>query len=183
MNENVERILLDQSELKARIRELGKEISEDFKERPILVVCILKGSVVFFADLIREIDADLQMAFISAASYGAGSTSSGKVEVTSINEIPIADRAVLVVEDIVDSGRTIARIRESFAQAGAANIKVCTLLDKPDRREVEVEVDYCGFEIPNEFVVGYGLDYDQKYRNLPYVGILKREVYERSEAL
>lgn len=183
MNENIERILIPEEALKARVREMGRQISNDFKGKPILAICILKGSVIFFSDLIREIDTDLQISFISAASYGAGASSSGKVEVTEIMEIPIEDRAVLIVEDIVDSGRTIARIRECFEEERAAQIKVVTLLDKPERREVDVRVDYTGFEIPNEFVIGYGLDYDQKYRNLPYVGVLKREVYERGDAI
>ena len=178
MNRDIERILITEEELKVRVKEMGKQISKDFEDRPILIVCILKGSSIFFADLIREIDADVQIAFISAASYGSGSKSSGKVAMTNIMEIPIEDRSVLIVEDIVDSGRTIARIRESFLNERAVNVKVATLLDKPERREVDVKVEYTGFTIPDEFVVGYGLDYNQCYRNLPYVGVLKHEVYE-----
>lgn len=178
MNQDIERILITEEALKARVKEMGQLISKDFVDRPILIICILKGSSIFFADLIREIDGDVQIAFISAASYGSSSKTSGHVEMTNIMEIPIEDRSVLIVEDIVDSGRTIARIRESFLKERAIDVKVTTLLDKPDRREVDVQVDYTGFTIPDEFVVGYGLDYDQRYRNLPYVGVLKHEIYE-----
>ena len=180
MNKDVEQILLSEEELSERVQEMGKQISKDFAGRSILAICILKGSVVFFSDLIRAIDEDIdvQIAFISAASYGASSKSSGDVKVTEIMEIPIDGRDIILVEDIVDSGHTLERMLDAFEKKGASSITICTLLDKPERREVEVNVDYSGFTIPNEFVVGYGLDFDQRYRNLPYIGILKREVYE-----
>lgn len=178
MNQDIERILISEEELRERVKEMGQQISKDYVDRPILIICILKGSSIFFADLIRQIEGDVQIAFISAASYGSNSKSTGHVEMTNIMEIPIEDRSVLIVEDIVDSGRTISRIRESFLQERAIDVKVITLLDKPERREVEVKVEYTGFSIPDEFVVGYGLDYDQRYRNLPYVGVLKHEIYE-----
>ncbi|MGL4282774.1 hypoxanthine phosphoribosyltransferase [Eubacterium aggregans] len=178
MNKDVERILLTEETLSKRVREMGQQISRDFCGRSVLAVCILKGSVVFFSDLIRQIEGDVQIAFISAASYGAGAESSGDVKVTEIMEIPIDGRDVIIVEDIVDSGHTLARIRDAFDQKVASSVTICTLLDKPERREIPVGVDYSGFTIPNEFVVGYGLDYNQCYRNLPYVCILKREMYE-----
>lgn len=181
MNKDVESILLTEEEIKAKVKLLGQQISEDFGDNSILAICILKGSVVFYSDLIREITNDVEMAFIAASSYGSEAVSSGKVEVTNIMEIPIEGRHVLLVEDIVDSGRTLARIKQAFANEGAADIKIAALLDKPERRQVDIKADYYGFNIPNEFVVGYGLDYDQKYRNLPYIGILKREVYEPKE--
>lgn len=178
MNRDIERILITEEELKIRVKAMGQQITRDFKDDSLLIICILKGSSIFFADLIREIDCDVQIAFISAASYGSKAVSSGKVEMTNIMEIPIEDRSVLLVEDIVDTGRTIAKIKESFLNERAVDVRIATLLDKPERRLVESKADYIGFTIPDEFVVGYGLDYDQRYRNLPYVGVLKHEVYD-----
>ncbi|MCR4622314.1 MAG: hypoxanthine phosphoribosyltransferase [Clostridiales bacterium] len=171
-------ILLTRDEIAKRVAEIGGELSALYQneERPIFL-CVLKGSVVFFADLIRAVDLPIDIEFMSASSYGAATVSSGEVKVVSALDEKIRGRNVVLVEDIIDSGRTIAYIKSDMLKKGVKSLKVVTLLDKPSRREADVTPDISGFEVPDEFVVGYGLDYDQKYRNFPDIGILKPEIY------
>ena len=179
MEKDLSRVLLTERELRERVTELGRQITRDYNGRPLHLVGILKGSVVFMSDLMRTIDLPLTMDFMAVSSYGSGAKTSGVVQVIKDLSSPIAGKEVLIVEDILDSGLTLSYITELLKSKDAADVKVCTLLNKPGRRhpEVTLEVDYEGFIIPDEFVVGYGLDYDEKYRNLPYVGILDPRVY------
>ena len=172
-----EELLLTREQIAARVQEMGRQITEDFRGRDLTVICILKGAVVFFVDLVREIDLPMSMDFMAISSYGSATKSSGVVRILKDLDHAIAGRHVIIVEDIVDTGKTLAFLKENLLARGAASLKICTLLDKPERRQVEIEADYFGFVIPNEFVVGYGLDYAEKYRNLPEIGVLKPEVY------
>ena len=174
--ENVE-VLLGEEELRARISELGRQITRDYEGKSLLVVGILKGSVVFLADLIRSIDLPLDYDFVAISSYGADTRSSGVVRLLKDLDASIEGQHVLIVEDIVDTGWTLrlSYLAENMKARGAASVKVCALLDKPSRRQVDVGIDYCGFVIDDVFVVGYGLDYNGRYRNLPYVGVVKPE--------
>ena len=171
-------ILLTREEIAKRVQELGREISDDYKGELPLLICILKGSVVFYADLVRCVDIPVTFEFMTASSYGSATVSSGEVKIISELDGKIKDRHVILVEDIIDSGRTIAYIKNDMLKKGVKSLKVCALLDKPDRRVSDVSADYVGFTIPDEFVVGYGLDFDQKYRNFPDIGVLKPEMYE-----
>jgi hypoxanthine phosphoribosyltransferase len=165
-------ILIDEDALQARIRELGAEISEAYAGRDLLLVGVLKGAVFFLADLMRELSVPCEIDFMAISSYGAGVDSSGVVRILKDLDVNITGRDVLVVEDIIDSGLTLSYLMRSLAARKPATLEVCTLLTKPERREVEVPVRYVGFEIPNKFVIGYGLDFDQRYRNLPFVAVL-----------
>lgn len=178
MHEDVEKILISAEELEAKVSELAGIISEDYKGKTILVVTLLKGGVMFSVDLMRKLSVPVEIDFMSVSSYGASSKSSGIVKVEKDLDEPIKGKHVLLVEDIIDSGLTLNYVREMLMAREPASLKICTILDKPSRRKTQVKVDYTGFEIPDEFVVGYGLDYAQKHRNLPYVGVLKRSVYE-----
>ncbi|TEU16510.1 MAG: hypoxanthine phosphoribosyltransferase [Anaerolineales bacterium] len=171
-------ILIGAEELQAKIAELGRQISEDYRGQNPLLICLLRGAVVFLSDLIRAIDIPLEMDFMAISSYGASTESSGVVRLVMDLKSNIMGRNVLIVEDIVDSGRTLAYILDNLQTRRPADIKVCALLSKPSRREVQVELDYLGFEIPDKFVVGYGLDYAEAYRNLPFIGVLKPELYK-----
>ncbi len=179
MERDIERILFTQEELKACVNRLAGEISRDYAGREPLVVGILQGSFVFMADLVRAITLPLRVEFMSVSSYGGGTATSGKVNIRLDLAEEIEGRDLILVEDILDSGNTLSRLLEELETRNPASIRLCVLLDKPERRVREVAVDYCGFQIPDAFVVGYGLDYDQKYRNLPYVGILKPAVYSK----
>lgn len=178
MKNDMKHILLDSETIKKRVAELGKEITEAYKDDSPLMICILKGSVIFYADLVRAIDLPVRFEFMTASSYGSATVSSGEVKIISELDDKIAGKHVILVEDIVDSGRTIAYIKNDMLKKGVKSLKVCALLDKPERRVTDVQADFCGFVIPDEFVVGYGLDFDQKYRNFPDIGVLKEEVYE-----
>lgn len=178
MNKDVEKILFTESEIADCVKELGKQITEDYRGKELVVAVILKGSLIFAADLIRHINIPLRVDFMQASSYGTGTVSSGKLDIKRELEEDLSGKHLLVVEDIVDSGNTLYNLKEHLKNSAAESVKICTLLSKPDRRETEVEVEYIGRVIPDEFVVGYGLDFNQRYRNLPYIGILKREVYE-----
>lgn len=179
INENIEKVLLDEEQISEICRSLGKKITEDYKGRDLIAVGILKGCVVFFSDLIRNIDLDCSIDFMVVSSYGNATESTGMVQILKDLSIDIKGKNILVVEDIVDSGVTLYNVKNVFLKRGAAEVKICTFLDKPARRKADICVDYVGATIPDEFVVGYGLDYAEKYRNLPYLGILKRQVYER----
>ena len=177
MNNDIKKILVQEDQLQKRAKELAEEISKDYNNEEFVAISILKGGFVFMADLIRNFKQSVQMDFMVASSYGNGTTSSGKLEIKKDTSIDLKGKNVLIVEDIVDTGRTLSNLKENFLQRGAKSVKICTMLDKPSRREVEVFVDYIGFCIENEFVVGYGLDYAEQYRNLPFVGVLKEEIY------
>lgn len=179
INENIEKVLLDEEQISEICRSLGKKITEDYKGKDLIAVGILKGCVVFFSDLIRNIDLDCSIDFMVVSSYGNATESTGMVQILKDLSIDIKGKNILVVEDIVDSGVTLYNVKNVFLKRGAAEVKICTFLDKPARRKVDICVDYVGATIPDEFVVGYGLDYAEKYRNLPYLGVLKRQVYEK----
>ncbi len=180
MYENfLERVLFSEEQLNERITKIAKQIEADYKGKRPLIVAILKGSVLFFSDLIRKINGDIEIDFMSISSYGSGSKSSGEVKMIKDLDKKIEGKDVIIVEDIIDSGYTMKYLKNLLQTRNPSSIKVCTLLDKPSRREAEVSADYVGFEVENEFVIGYGLDYDGLYRNLPFIGILKRSVYEK----
>jgi hypoxanthine phosphoribosyltransferase len=172
LDEGVGEILIGGKELQARIAELGIEISRDYAGRDLLLVGVLKGAVFFMADLMRELTVPCEIDFMAISSYGAGTDSSGVVRILKDLDINISGRDVLVVEDIIDSGLTLSYLMRSLKARKPATVEICALLTKPERREVEVPVAYVGFEIPNRFVIGYGLDFDERYRNLPYVAVL-----------
>lgn len=176
---DIQSVLISESEIKEIVKEMGRQITADFAGEELLVVCILKGSCVFFSDLVREIDADVKFDFMVVSSYGNGTTSSTYVNVIHDLSTDIKGKNVLIVEDIIDSGRTIKCLKELLLDRHPAKLKIATLLNKPDRREVEISSDYVGKDIPNEFIVGYGLDYAQKYRNLKDICVLAKEVYEK----
>ena len=171
MSETI-RELLSEEQVDARIRELGKQISEDYAGKTVHLICVLKGASIFMCELAKRITVPVTMDFMSASSYGSSTESSGVVRIVKDLDEPLKDKDVLIIEDIIDSGRTLSYLMKVFKDRGPSSIKLCALLDKPERRVTDVHIDYLGFEVPDEFVVGYGLDYDQRYRNLPYIGIL-----------
>lgn len=177
MYSDIDHWLLSHEEIENRIAEIGAKITEDYRGKDLLMVGILKGAVVFFSDLIRHVDIPTAIDFMAISSYGSATKSSGVVRLMKDLDNSITDRHIIVVEDIVDTGKTLSFLKDNLLARGAASLKICTLLDKPDKRQVELKVDYFGFVIPNEYVVGYGLDYAEKYRNLPDIGVLKPEVY------
>lgn len=178
MNPDVARVLISAEAIQQRVRELGAQITADYADRgDLLLVGVLKGCAMFMVDLARAIELPLAIDFIAVASYGASTESSGVVRVLKDLETDIAGRHLLIVEDIIDSGLTLAYLRGLLLRRNPASLRICTLLNKPERRTADVPVDYLGFDIPNEFVVGYGLDYAERYRNLPYIGVLRPEVY------
>jgi hypoxanthine phosphoribosyltransferase len=175
--DDVARILITEQALQARIGELGEQISCDYQGRPLLLVAVLKGSVLFMADLMRAISIPHAIDFMATSSYGSSTISTGVVRILKDLDEPVEGKDILLVEDIIDTGRTLDYLLRILEERRPASLRVCALLDKRDRREVNVSVDYVGFTIPNEFVIGYGLDYAQIYRNLPFIGVLKPEVY------
>jgi len=177
--EDMKSILISEEEIAKRVKELGKQLAEDYKGKELLVVGILKGCMLFLSDLVRTIDLPLTLDFMVVSSYGATTKSSGVVRIVKDLEREIEGKDVLIVEDIVDTGLTLSYLVENFKARNPKSVKVCSLLDKPDRRKAQVEIQYIGFKIPDEFVVGYGLDYGENYRNLPFVCVLKPEVYEK----
>lgn len=176
MKENVS-VYISQEDIKKKVEEMGRRITEDYKgsDKKLILVSVLKGSVVFMADLMRAIDLPLSIDFMIVSSYGSGTASRGNVKIIKDLDINVSDYDILIVEDILDSGYTLSKLMEVLRTRKPKSLKLCTFLNKPDRRVVPVELDYCGFDIPDEFVVGYGLDYDERYRNLPYVGIVHFE--------
>lgn len=167
--------LIAEEEIARRIKEIGQQISSDYKDKEILLICVLKGGVMFMTELSKHINIPVDMDFMSVSSYGNEMTSSGVVKVIKDLDEPIKDKHIIIVEDIIDSGRTLSYLKQILEGRQPKSIKICTLLDKPQTRKVEVNVDYVGFNIPDEFVVGYGLDYQQKYRNLPYIAKVRKE--------
>ena len=178
MNENVERVMLTGEQIAARVKALAAQLDKLYEGRQPVVICILKGSVMFFADLIREMKTPIQIDFMAVSSYGKGSISLGKLQVKKDLTVNISGKDVLIVEDIIDSGNTLYELKKMLNSRSPSSVNIVTLLDKPERREVPMEPEYKGFVIEDEFVVGYGLDYAEDYRNLPYIGVLKRSVYE-----
>lgn len=167
------RVLLAEEEVDRRIQEIGDQISRDYAGKEVHLICVLKGGAFFMCELAKRISVPVSLDFMSVSSYGSSTKSSGVVKIVKDLDEPLKDKDVLVVEDIVDSGRTLSYLLEMLKDRGPKSVKLCTLLDKPERRVVDVNVDYTCFQIPDEFVVGYGLDYDQKYRNLPYIGVVE----------
>lgn len=179
MNSDIKCILCSKQQLSDRVKELARQISDDYRDKECVLVSVLKGSFIFYADIVREIDFHTTINFLRVSSYGSGSKSSAQVTFKYPMDTDVAGKHVLIIEDIIDSGNTFVFLRKYFTEQGALSVEMCSLLDKPERREVDISAKYVGFEIPNEFVVGYGLDYNEKYRNLPYVGILKPEIYDK----
>ncbi|MGO5062090.1 hypoxanthine phosphoribosyltransferase [Lawsonibacter sp. LCP25S3_F5] len=174
---DIQEVLFSEEQLKNRVREIAQQITADYQGKEIMLISVLRGSFVFMADLCRAIDLPCTLDFMAVSSYGKGTKSSGQVQITKDLSEDISDRHIIVVEDILDSGNTLSYLLKILENRHPASIRLCTLLDKPDRRVKPVEVHYSGFTIPDAFVVGYGLDYAEKYRNLPYIGILKPRVY------
>ena len=165
--------LISEAEVAEKIAQLGAQISKDYEGEEIYMLCILKGGVFFMTELAKHVTVPVELDFMSVSSYGSQTRSSGNVRIIKDLDTPITGKHVLVVEDIIDTGRTLAYLLENLQQRGPKSLKLCTLLDKPEERVTDVDVDYVGFQIPNKFVVGYGLDYDQHYRNLPYIGVVE----------
>lgn len=181
LEDDIAKILVPSESIQTRCKQLGIQISEDYEGRELLLVCILKGGVIFLSDLTRALTVPHAIDFMAISSYGGTRTeSSGVVRIIMDLNTSIENRDVLIVEDIIDTGRTLQYITENLQTRDPASLRICTLLNKPDRREVEIKLDYVGFDIPNEFVVGYGLDYGELYRNLPYIGVLKEELYKQN---
>ena len=180
MNNDIAKILISEEQLQAKVAELGAQISRDYEGKDLLLVSILKGSVVFMADLMRAITEPCSIDFMVVSSYGgANTTSTGLVKIVKDLDQDLSGKDVLIVEDILDTGVTLSNLVPMLKMRNPNSVKICTILDKPSRRKADIQPDYEGFQVPDEFVVGYGLDYDEKYRNLPYVGVLKPEVYEK----
>ncbi len=177
MHRDLEQILVSERKLSHLVKRIGNEINKDLAGEPLLVVIILKGSTPFAMDLIKHLNMPVEIDFMQVSSYGKSTSSSGFINLKKDIEQDITGKNVLIVEDIIDSGNTLNKIKTLFQDRSAKSVRICTLLDKPSRRVVDVKVDYVGAEIPDEFVVGYGLDYNEQYRNLPYVGVLKKSVY------
>jgi hypoxanthine phosphoribosyltransferase len=178
MKEDIQEILISEEELQQKIAELGAKISSDYFGKKLLVIGVLKGAVMFMADLVKKIEIPLSMDFMAVSSYGASTESSGVVRILKDLDESVEGYHVLIVEDIIDSGLTLKYLMENLKSRNPASIRICALLNKPEGRKVDIVIDYEGFKIPNAFVVGYGLDYAEKYRNLPYICVLKPEVYE-----
>ena len=180
MHQDIDHILVSEEQLQAKVAELGAQISADYECRDLLLVSILKGAVVFMADLMRAVTIPCAIDFMVVSSYGGANTSStGLVKIIKDLDQDLSGKDVLIVEDILDTGITLSHLMPMLQMRKPNSLRLCTILSKPSRRKADIEPDYCGFEVPDEFVVGYGLDYDEKYRNLPYVGVLKPEVYSK----
>ena len=179
MKDDIENIVFPEDRIQERVRELGEAISRDYAhvEEGVFCIGILKGAAVFYTDLVRRISIPVQFDFMIASSYGNGTASSGTVRILKDLDYDVEGRHVIIVEDIIDSGTTMNYLQEYIRLRKAASVKICAFLNKPSRRTVEVPIDYCGFDVPDEFLVGYGLDYAERYRNLPYIGVLKPEIY------
>lgn len=177
MDKDILRVFYSEEQLKAKVAELGAAITRDYQGKAPVLVSVLRGSYIFMADLTRAIDLPCTVDFMSVSSYGAGTTSSGQVKILKDLSEPIEGKDLIIVEDILDSGNTLFYLRDVLTARKPASVAICTLLDKPERRVKPIKADYSGFEVPDAFVVGYGLDYAEKYRNLPYIGVLKPEVY------
>lgn len=180
MLKDISKVLLSKEQLQQKTKELGEIISRDYEGKNLMVVCVLKGGVMFTSDLLKEITIPVELDFMAISSYGASTSTSGIVRILKDLETDIQGKDILIVEDIIDSGLTLQYLKDLLISRGPKSVKICTILNKPARRKVNVHVDYKGFDIPDEFVVGYGLDYAEKYRNLPFVGVLKPDVYNEA---
>lgn len=178
MHNDIERVLITKEEIEKKCEQLGKQLTAEYEGKFPLLIGVLKGATPFMADISRKIDTHLEMDFMDVSSYGSGTRSSGEVKIVKDLDVKVEGRHVLIVEDIIDSGLTLSYLVDLFKYRKAASVKIVTLLDKPEGRTANIKADIVGFEVPNEFVVGYGLDYNERYRNLPYIGILKSSVYE-----
>ena len=178
MQDDILKVLLSQQEIADKVCEIGKQITKDYEGKNLLMVSVLKGSVVFMADLMRAVTVPCSIDFLSVSSYGNGTASSGEVRILKDLDCSLEGKDLLIVEDILDSGMTLSFLLKTLSARNPASIRLCTFLDKPERRRVDIRPDYVGAEVPDKFIVGYGLDYAEKYRNLPYIGVLKPEVYE-----
>ena len=179
MNDDILRVLYSEEELEAKCAELGAQISKDYEGKNLLLVSVLKGAVVFMTDLMRHITVPCSIDFMVVSSYGSGVKTSGVVKIVKDLDADLAGKDLLIVEDILDTGVTLSNLVPMLKMRNPNSVKICTILDKPSRRKADIQPDYEGFQVPDEFVVGYGLDYDEKYRNLPYVGVLNPEVYTK----
>lgn len=177
MQNDILKVLYSEEELAAKVKELGAQISKDYVGKNLILVSVLKGSVVFMADLMRAVTVPAEIDFMCVSSYGSGSKTSGVVRIIKDLDIDLSGKDILLVEDILDSGVTLSYLKELLLHRNPASIRICTLFDKPARRKADIYADYSGFEVPDEFIVGYGLDYAEKYRNVPYIGVLKPEIY------
>ena len=178
MHKDLEKVLFTEEQIKGAAKQLAQRINADYAGQEVVFVGLLKGSVQFMADLLKNIDMMCTIDFICVSSYGKGTKSTGRVNIIKDLSEPIDEKNVIIVEDIIDSGNTLNFIKKYFSAKNAKSVRICTLLNKPERREIEIDVDYVGFDVSDEFVVGYGLDYKEYYRNLPYIGVLKPEIYE-----
>jgi hypoxanthine phosphoribosyltransferase len=181
MEKDIEKILFSEEEIQAKIKELAQELTEEYKDKIPLAIGVLKGALPFMTDLLKRMDTYLEMDFMDVSSYGSGFVSSGEVKIIKDLDTSVEGRDILIIEDIIDSGLTLSYLVDLFRYRKAKSIKIVTLLDKPTGRKADIEADYVGFICPDEFVLGYGLDYIEKYRNLPYIGVLKPEVYTKNE--
>ncbi|MGG4142067.1 hypoxanthine phosphoribosyltransferase [Paenibacillus algorifonticola] len=179
MLNDIQEVLYDAQQIQAKVREMGEKLSQDFEGRDPLVICILKGAIIFMSDLIKEMTIPLEIDFMAVSSYGQSTKSSGVVKIIKDLDVSVEGRDVLIVEDIIDSGLTLSYLIDVLERRNSKSVTVATLFDKPARRTVDLEADYTGFTLPDEFVVGYGLDFAERYRNLPFIGVLKPEVYEK----
>ena len=177
MNDDIERIFFTKNQIELKVRELGAKLAEKYRDKYPVFIGILNGSFVFMADLVRHVDIQCEIDFMAVSSYGSGTTTTGAVKISKDLSRDIEGRHVIIVEDILDSGFTLSYLCNYIKVRKPASVAICTLLDKPARRKTEIQADYTGFECPDEFIVGYGLDYSEKYRNLPYIGVLKSEIY------
>lgn len=177
MEDFVKEVIVSEEDIAKRIKELGQVITKDYKDKDLVVIGILKGAVIFMSELVKNIKLPIVMDFMAVSSYGKSTISTGEVRIIKDLDFSVEGKELLIVEDIIDTGLTLNYLTDILKKRGANSVKICTLLDKPERRSVEVKVDYLGFEIPDEFVIGYGLDYAEQYRNLPYVGVLNEEAY------
>lgn len=183
MNDAVERVLISEEEIKEKVKELAGQIGKDYPNGDVLFIGVLKGSVFFITDLMRAMDVNVSVDFMAVSSYGCSSVSSGVVRILKDLDADIEGRDVLIIEDIIDTGTTLKYLCENLRSRGPKSLKICALLDKPERRKVDLKADYIGFSIPDAFVIGYGLDYAEMYRQLPYVGILKEKVYKKDKSI
>lgn len=179
MNKDIERIAFTADEIRKKVKEIATQLNEHYKGEEVIFVCVLKGSLPFFADLVREVDFPVTFDMVCVSSYGSSATTSGTLKIKLDSGISYEDKHVLIIEDILDTGNTLYNLIYHFKDRNPKSMKLCCLLDKPSRRLRDINADFCGFEIPDEFVVGYGLDYAEKYRELPYIGVLKPEVYNK----
>lgn len=179
MHKDAERILVSEEEISVAVQKIADNLNNDLNGEPLLAIIILKGSTPFAMDLIRKLDMPVEIDFMQVSSYGKSTSSNGFINVKKDLEQDVSGKNILIIEDIIDSGNTLHKLKTLFEERNAKSVRICTMLDKPSRRIVDVKVDYVGREIPDEFAIGYGLDYNEQYRNLPYIAVLKREVYEK----